>query len=110
MTLNKYQDKALKTAMYDREGNTPIIYTALGLASEAGEVAGKIKKVIRDNHGVFSAENKREIAKELGDVAWYLAALARELGYDLEIVGRDNLQKLASRQERGVLGGSGDNR
>lgn len=77
---------------------------------EAGEVADKVKKVIRDNGGVFTNENRYEIAKEIGDVLWYCATLANDLGYDLETIGRINYEKLHSRQERNKIGGSGDNR
>lgn len=108
LTLNEYQDQAIKTAVYGI-GNT-IVYPTLGLAGEAGEVANKVKKVLRDNSGVFTDDIKKEIAKELGDAIWYCAALARDLGYTLEEVCEMNLEKLASRQARGVIGGSGDNR
>jgi NTP pyrophosphatase (non-canonical NTP hydrolase) len=108
MTINEYQDKAIETAIYG-EGSK-IIYPTLGLAGEAGEVADKVKKVLRDNEGEFSEEKKLEIAKELSDTCWYIAALARDLGYTLEEICIINLEKLKSRQERGVIGGSGDNR
>jgi NTP pyrophosphatase (non-canonical NTP hydrolase) len=77
----------------------------MGLANEAGEVLGKVKKIIRD--GTF---NREDIADELGDVLWYAAALARDLNVDLSTIARRNLNKLASRKERGTLGGSGDKR
>ena len=77
---------------------------------EAGEVADKVKKVIRDNGGVFTNENRYEIAKEIGDVLWYCATLANDIGFDLETIGQMNYNKLHSRQVRGVIGGSGDNR
>jgi NTP pyrophosphatase (non-canonical NTP hydrolase) len=77
---------------------------------EAGEVADKLKKVIRDNDGVLTGPVRDAVAKELGDVLWYLAVLANELDYDLNTIAEDNLLKLLSRQERGVLSGSGDNR
>lgn len=109
MELNKYQTAALQTAVYPNMGqNFP--YPALGLAGEAGEVADKLKKVIRDNDGVLTDPVRDAVAKELGDVMWYVAVLAYELDYDLDTIAQGNLDKLASRQERGVLTGSGDNR
>lgn len=107
MTLNEYMKAALETAMYPEEYR--IIYPALGIAGEAGEVADKVKKVIRD-YGSFTDERKREIVKEIGDVLWSCAVLSNDLGYTLEEVGIMNIEKLKSRKERGVIGGSGDNR
>jgi NTP pyrophosphatase (non-canonical NTP hydrolase) len=109
MDLNQYQTEALKTAVYPNMGsNFP--YPALGLAGEAGEVADKLKKVIRDNDGILTDPVRDAVAKEIGDVMWYVAVLAYELDYDLETIAQNNLAKLASRKERGVLTGSGDNR
>jgi NTP pyrophosphatase (non-canonical NTP hydrolase) len=108
MKINEYQEEAIKTAVYG-EGQR-IIYPTLGLTGEAGEVAEKVKKVLRDNAGVFTDEQKLEIAKEISDVLWYCATLARDIGYTLEQIAEINLQKLRSRQERGVISGSGDNR
>ena len=85
------------------------MYPVLGLAGETGEVADKIKKVIRRN-GEFTPEVKTEIARELGDVLWYVAVLSQELGFDLETLAQMNLSKLADRNERGVVKGEGDNR
>ena len=109
MDLNQYQTSALKTAVYPNMG-TNFPYPALGLAGEAGEVADKLKKVIRDNDGVLTDPVRDAVAKELGDVLWYVAVLAYERDYDLNTIAQNNLDKLASRQERGVLSGSGDNR
>jgi len=109
MTLNEYQDAARKTAIYPNIGNNPT-YPVLGLCGETGEIAEKMKKAIRDEGGVISATRRTEMIKELGDVAWYLASLASELGVTLEEVAQANVAKLASRQNRGVLTGSGDNR
>ena len=108
MTLNEYQSKALETAIYPKEYK--VVYPALGLTGEAGEVSDKVKKVIRDNNGVFSDDKKLEIAKELGDVLWYIATMANDLGYSLEMIGDMNYDKLKSRQERGRINGNGDNR
>lgn len=106
MNINDYQDQAVKTAIYKH----PVIYPALGLANEAGEVLGKIKKVLRDNDGDFTSEKRKEIGSEIGDVLWYIAALARDLDLSMSDIAQCNLDKLNSRMSRGVLGGSGDNR
>ena len=109
MEMNSYQDAARKTAAYPDVGFNPI-YPTLGLTGEAGEVADKVKKVIRDRGGVFDADTREAIKLELGDVLWYVAQLASELGYDLNEVADANLQKLSSRAARGRIGGSGDQR
>lgn len=109
MELNSYQAAARKTAAYPDIGCNPI-YPTLGLTGEAGEVADKVKKVLRDRDGVFDAETREEIKLELGDVLWYVAQLSRELGYDLEEVAAANLAKLSSRAARGRIAGSGDQR
>jgi NTP pyrophosphatase (non-canonical NTP hydrolase) len=108
MSFEEYQEQAVKTAIYGA-GST-IIYPALGLGNEAGEVLGKIKKVLRDNDGVYTPDKKAEIAAEVGDVLWYMAALCRDLGIQLEHVAESNLVKLRDRQARNVIQGSGDNR
>ena len=108
MTINEYQEKALETAIYPKEYK--VVYPALGMAGEAGEVADKVKKVIRDNNGEISKDKALEIAKEIGDVLWYCATLANDLGFDLNTIAQMNYDKLHSRQERGKLSGSGDNR
>ena len=108
LTINEYQNKAIATAIYG-EGSS-IIYPTLGLTGEAGEVADKVKKVLRDSNGEFTDEKKLEIAKETGDALWYIAALSRDLGYTLEEIAQMNLDKLASRKERNMISGSGDNR
>ena len=107
-TFEKYQELTAQTAIYPKEAGQ--IYTTLGLVNEAGEVAGKVKKILRDDCGVVSGEKRAEIAKELGDVLWYLSQCATEFCICLESIAIDNLAKLQSRKERGVLGGSGDNR
>lgn len=108
MNLNEYQNEAMKTAIFPIDQG--VEYTSLGLVSEAGEVAGKVKKVIRDNDGHTDGVIREAIADEVGDCLWYVAALARELGFSLESIAAHNLNKLADRKDRGVLGGSGDNR
>lgn len=108
MDLNEYQKRAMEFAKYPSEYD--VIYPALGLSGEAGEVADKVKKTMRDNGGLFDNHRKTEIAKEIGDVLWNCAALARDLGYDLDVIAHINIAKLSSRVERGVIGGEGDNR
>lgn len=108
MTLDEYQQHALGTAIYPAEQR--IVYPTLGLTGEAGEVADKVKKVIRDNALQFTDDRRLEIAKELGDVLWYCATLAHDLGYSLDQIAQMNVDKLRSRKERHILHGSGDNR
>ena len=109
MDLNQYQDKSRSTALYPNAGNN-LIYPTLGLSGESGEVADKVKKVLRDKNGVFEKEDKDQIMMELGDVLWYVAQLSTELGFDLNDVAKANLNKLFSRLERGKISGSGDRR
>ena len=104
-----YQDKADETAIYPNKGDN-LYYPALGLAGEAGEVCEKVKKIMRDKGGVLSEADALEISKELGDVLWYLSAIACEINVALSTVAEDNIDKLHSRKERGMLQGSGDNR
>lgn len=108
MDFNEYQDKAVATAIYGA-GNV-VIYPALGLANEAGEVLGKIKKVLRDKNGEFTEETNKAIGDEIGDVLWYMAALCRDLNIQLDDVAQNNIYKLLDRQSRNVIQGSGDNR
>ena len=109
MDLNEYQNKSRETARYPNVGNNPI-YPTLGLAGEAGEVADKVKKVLRDKNGFFDMEEKQKIKLELGDVLWYVAQLSSEFGFDLEEIAESNLKKLKSRAIRGKLSGEGDTR
>lgn len=109
LTFSEYQRRTADTAIYPDVGRNPI-YPTLGLAGEAGEVCEKVKKVLRDSEGQFSPEAVQAIQKELGDVLWYAARLAAELGLDLGQVAEANLSKLASRQQRDHLSGSGDDR
>lgn len=108
MTLNEYQFEANTTAIYPE--SAALTYPALGLAGEAGEICNKVKKIIRDDGGVLSDDKKKMLIDELGDVLWYVAAIAKDLKVSLDNVARSNLDKLLSRQRRGALGGSGDNR
>ncbi len=108
MNIDDYQMFASTTAKYPKE--TGLVYTVLGMASEAGEVAGKLKKAIRDEDGVISDERKAVLLAELGDVLWYVAMVAFELRTDLSTVAEMNLDKLIDRNARGVIGGDGDTR
>ncbi|HEY4895356.1 MAG TPA: nucleoside triphosphate pyrophosphohydrolase family protein [Solirubrobacteraceae bacterium] len=108
MELSDYQRLSRRTAEYPREAW--LAYPALGLAGEAGEVAEHAKKAIRDDGGTVSDDRRAAMAKELGDVLWYVAQLASELDLQLDDIAQANLDKLASRQRRGVLSGSGDER
>ena len=109
VTFEEYQKKSRKTAKYPDVGSN-FVYPTLGLAGEAGEVADKIKKIIRDDGGEVLPEKKKEIEKELGDVLWYVSQIATELGLSLEDIAEKNIEKLYSRLERGKRGGSGDDR
>jgi len=109
MNLSDYQQRARVTAVYPGAGDN-LLYPTLGLCGEAGEVAEKVKKMVRDDGGVLSNDRRDALAKELGDVLWYVAALATEAGLDLDAVAEANLQKLLSRSDRGALHGSGDDR
>lgn len=106
MLLNDYQRAARETAFYPAGLDYPI----LGLAGEAGEICNKYKKIIRDHEGILGPDQEADLAKELGDVLWYVAQVATELDVSLDDVASFNLAKLQDRQERGVLGGSGDDR
>ena len=109
MDFNDYQTKSRKTAGYPAIGH-PVIYPVLGLVNEAGEVAGKIKKVFRDKDGHISAETRDALKAELGDVLWYLAQTATELDLTLDEIAEYNIAKLTDRLERGKIKGDGDNR
>ena len=109
MDINEYQIAALKTAIYPNKGKN-YVYPVLGLCGECGEVSEKFKKIIRDNDGIITAEKKIEIANELGDVMWYLAAICSELNITLYEIAILNLNKLNKRKEENKLHGNGDNR
>ena len=108
MELNEYQKAALATAIYPNDST--ISYLALAISGEAGELADKVKKVLRDKGGKFSDADKRAMALELGDVMWYVANLADVIGYGLTDIAQMNIEKIAGRVERGTLHGAGDNR
>ncbi len=109
MDFNEYQMKSRKTAGYPAIGH-PVIYPTLGLVNEAGEVAGKIKKVFRDKDGHISVETRDALKAELGDVLWYIAQVATELDLTLDDIAEYNITKLYDRLERGKIKGDGDNR
>ena len=109
MDFKTYQKKARETAQYPNLGSNNI-YPTLGLVGEAGEVAEKVKKVIRDKNGIFDKESKKAIKKELGDVLWYLSNLSTEFGFELDDVASENLVKLKDRSDRNKIIGSGDAR
>jgi len=109
MNFTEYQQKAKATAKYPVIGHG-VIYPTLGLTNEAGEVAGKIKKVFRDKDGVISDETRDALKAELGDVLWYLAQVATELNLSLDEIAEHNIAKLLDRQARGKIQGDGDNR
>lgn len=122
MHMDAYQQHTSTTAIYPRHGQaTPeaLLYAVLGLCSEAGELAGKVKKMMRDvaphgtrflDHEFTNDVDMAGVHAELGDVLWYAARVATESGTPLSAVAADNLDKLGDRNERGVIGGSGDNR
>lgn len=109
MDFAEYQEKADSTAVYPNRGNN-FVYPVLGLAGETGEICEKLKKVIRDNDGVIPEDKRELLQKELGDVLWYINALATELGFSLNEIAEQNIDKLFDRKDRGVLKGSGDER
>ena len=109
ITPDKYENLAGQTAIFPKE--KALEYLALGMTSEAGEVAGKVKKLIRDGEDKEGFEMKKlAIASERGDVIWYCAMMAKEVGVPLNDIMKENLKKLHGRKERGTLSGSGDNR
>lgn len=109
MNFDEYQKASRKTAIYPNKGKN-YIYPTLGLAGESGEVAEKIKKLIRDEKGKVTKRFREDLKKEMGDVLWYLSQLATEFKIKLDSIAETNIQKLMDRKKRGKLHGSGDNR
>jgi NTP pyrophosphatase (non-canonical NTP hydrolase) len=105
LNFEEYQAQAKRTAVYP--GAYVLTYPALGLAGEAGEFANKVKKLLRDGAQLTT---RQALLDELGDVLWYVAICASDLGANLNDIALNNIQKLKDREERGALGGSGDNR
>ena len=110
MKFDDYQKQALTTVLSTGDELKDRLHWVLGINGEAGEIAEKLKKIIRDKNGVMDERDKVEFGKEIGDVLWYLAVFANHLGITLDEVAAANIQKLADRKKRNVLGGSGDNR
>ena len=109
MDFKTYQKNARLTAQYPNLGSN-YIYPTLGLVGEAGEVAEKVKKVIRDKNGVFDDESKKGLKKELGDVLWYVSNICTEFNFSLDDIALQNLEKLKLRADKGNISGSGDDR
>jgi len=113
MNFNDYQKKSRETAIYPNKGDN-LPYLALGISGEAGEVSEKVKKFIRDTQfagiGDLGKAQKNDLALEVGDVLWYIAQMATEIGYDLEEIAEMNISKTQSRLHRDKIGGSGDDR
>lgn len=109
MDCDDYQRAALRTAR-DKDAPDEFMHLVLGLVGEAGEIAEKVKKLVRDHDSDLARLDRDDMAKELGDVLWYTAVLADFLGLSLDEVAQRNVDKLADRQRRAVLGGSGDDR
>ncbi len=111
MNFNDYQEKCRTTAFYAHKNKGyEIIYPAIGLSGETGEVAEKVKKLLRDKEGIVDDEFVMAIEKELGDVLWYIAALCTDLNLKMEDVAKKNIEKLFDRKKRNVLHGDGDER
>ena len=109
MDANEYQERAFEFGIYPEKGNN-WIYPCIGLAGETGEVAELIKRAIRDKKSHIDDELRQKIKLELGDVAWYVAVLAKELDLSFEEILKANINKLANRKNKGTLHGSGDER
>ncbi len=113
MDFNEYQKESRKTVLYTEDNancGSPLVYVALGIAGESGEVIEKIKKLMRNQKGIITDDFRRDIQKELGDVLWYIAQMATELNLNFNDIAKANLEKLTSRLERGVLHAQGDDR
>ncbi len=110
MTFDEYQKLALKTVLSTGDDLKDLMHWVLGINGEAGEIAEKLKKIIRDKDGKLSPEDKTELGKEIGDVLWYLAVFTDHLGLSFDDLAAANISKLADRRKRNVLKGSGDNR
>lgn len=113
MTIKEYQTQAFTTLTTDHaygDISAQLMAQLLGLVGESGEVAEKVKKILRDKDGKLSDEDRQELLKELGDILWYVNAVSQLLGSDLETVAQKNLEKVLSRKARGVTKGKGDNR
>ncbi len=110
MTLNEYQERAIVTNLQKEDKVLELMQQVLGLGDEAGEVQAIFKKWIRDDLADIEKLDVLRIKKELGDLLWYVSVVAHDVGLSLQDIAQANVEKLADRQKRGVLGGSGDNR
>jgi len=110
MRMNEYQEKARETAIYKRKEGEITFYPYLGLGGEVGEVLEEVKKAERDEGGSITKERKERIVKELGDVLWYVTAIATDLEISLEDIASINIEKLQKRLENNTLRGSGSDR
>jgi len=111
LDFDMYSDKARETAIYPGKGKlVGLLYTTIGLTGEAGELANKVKKILRDDNGIISEERKIAIAEEIGDTLWYCAMICDELGLRMAKVANDNITKLANRKFLGKISGEGDKR
>ncbi len=114
MQINDYSTQAISTDIFDGTDQAmdshAMLEKVFGLSGEAGEVSEKFKKILRDKNGIATAEDKKELAKELGDILWYVNSVGLYLGYSLEDIAKMNLEKVLSRKQRGKTQGSGDNR
>lgn len=106
--FDDYQNKSSLTAIFPKD--SALEYLSLGLVSEAGEVAGKVKKIIRDDKYNITEERRQQLSSEIGDVLWYLAQLSLELNIPLSKIATENIEKLRDREQRGKISGSGDAR
>ncbi len=112
MTFDEYQKQALFTdgTVGSSPVSTKFVSIVLGLSGEAGEITEKFKKIYREKDGNWDDDDKKNIARELGDLLWYISSISNHTGISLEEIAKINLEKLKSRSERGVIFGSGDNR
>lgn len=111
MEFDDYQEKTNVTATFTgKQAEHELMYLTLGTCGEVGEIAEKVKKIIRNDDGVISDEKRELLKLEVGDVLWYLAQLSRVLGFSLEGAAQANLVKIMDRRARGVIKSSGDTR
>lgn len=110
MNFTEYQDDVQELAITKLTGIHEVMYSTLGILGEAGEISEKIKKIVRDKHGIISEEDKQLLGKETGDVLFYIAKFLSDIGLDFETIAMENIQKCRDRETRGVVSGSGDNR
>ncbi len=111
MDFNEYEEKAKSTATYDgKNAEYVLMYLTIGIAGESGEIAEKVKKIMRNHDGVITDEQREALKHEVGDVLWYLSQFSRALGFSFADAAEANLKKLEDRRARGVIKSSGDNR